>query len=528
MRKRAWEGIPQIVAITRVSKDGKLGLEKAAREQIGLQKGQALYLDAQDEVLLTTQMGEGQEIPVDGRNHICLPEKVRAELGLGKGALVGLVQRPNAVGVKAVEIAEVEALQTRLVDIETDRKIVRLVETTPLPGKLLPKLVEQYRDLALRYDVVPFLQGRQTLAAWRARQLVDQPDPSDEQRRKQLIEERLAGQGEDGSWGGQVIGTARMLRELADLGMTRAAEAIQRGVEWLLDRPQSAYNPGMFFAADELVEEQAQTIAKRGRFRQLKTSEKKRVMGGDDLIQMPCGPRIMWPNALVLETLLYLGYEGHERVQTALRFMTIHDWCECGYQHGAHRWKRPMPMSMDQIGAFERQCKHQYRYGGLRSLDELAKADMSRPTFQYPRIAHTATARGDEYTLQMQTHTQGCEFITTRAMSRVQDARMRRFAEAHLWRFASRQLAPDGAFAEEGYGTGFDQAGILEALARYDHPASKVVVMRALPWVVEAQNEDGSWGEEPAKDVSTLAVLRALDCVRAYLPSRIAVSMRAR
>jgi hypothetical protein len=274
----------------------------------------------------------------------------------------------------------------------------------------------------------------------------------------------------------------------------------------------------MFFATDELVEEQAQTIAKRGRFRQLKTSEKKRVMGGDDMIRMPCGPRIMWPNALVLETLLYLGYEGHERVQAALQFMTIHDWCECGYQHGAHRWKSSEPMSVDQIEAFEQQCVHQYRYGGLRSLDSLAKADLSQPTFEYPRIAHAATARGDEYLLQMQTHTQGCEFITTRAMSRVQDARMRRFAEAHLWRFASRQHAADGAFAKEGYGTGFDQAGILEAFARYDHPASRVVVMRALPWIVESQNEDGSWGEEPTKDVSTLAILRALGGVKAYLP----------
>ena len=31
MGKRAWNDIPQIVAITRVSKDGKLGLKKAVR-----------------------------------------------------------------------------------------------------------------------------------------------------------------------------------------------------------------------------------------------------------------------------------------------------------------------------------------------------------------------------------------------------------------------------------------------------------------------------------------------------------------
>ena len=134
-------------------------------------------------------------------------------------------------------------------------------------------------------------------------------------------------------------------------------------------------------------------------------------------------------------------------------------------------------MSVDEIEAFEQQCVHQYRYAGLRSLDEVEKAALSQPTFQYPRVAHADTARGDEYTLRTETHIQGCEFITTRAMSRVRDPRMRRFAEAHLWRFASRQHAPDGTFADESYGTGFSQPGILEAVARYDHPASKVMVM---------------------------------------------------
>ena len=73
MGKRAWEGVSQIVAMTRVSKDGKLSLKKAVREQIGLQKGQTLYLDVQDEVLLTTEAGQGHEIPVDGRNRAALP-----------------------------------------------------------------------------------------------------------------------------------------------------------------------------------------------------------------------------------------------------------------------------------------------------------------------------------------------------------------------------------------------------------------------------------------------------------------------
>jgi hypothetical protein len=54
------------------------------------------------------------------------------------------------------------------------------------------------------------------------------------------------------------------------------------------------------------------------------------------------------------------------------------------------------------------------------------------------------------------------------------------------------------------------------------------VVLRAVPWIVENQNEDGSWGEEPNKDVSTLAILRALESVKAYLPPGLVPSTDVR
>ena len=110
--------------------------------------------------------------------------------------------------------------------------------------------------------------------------------------------------------------------------------------------------------------------------------------------------------------------------------------------------------------------------------------------------------------------------ISTRAMSRVHDETMRRFAQAHLWRFASRQHAPDGAFAPEKHGyCENSQPALLQVFAAYDHPASKVAIMRSLPWMVTAQNEDGSWGEEPVTDAATWAVLGALDRVRDLLPA---------
>ena len=85
---------------------------------------------------------------------------------------------------------------------------------------------------------------------------------------------------------------------------------------------------------------------------------------------------------------------------------------------------------------------------------------------------------------------------------------MRRLARAHLWRFAARQHSLDGHFAG-----GHKHVGAyfyLQLFASYDHPAAKVALMRSVPWIVDAQNEDGSCGEEPRKDVATFAVVSAL------------------
>ena len=55
--------------------------------------------------------------------------------------------------------------------------------------------------------------------------------------------------------------TEGLLRELTDLGLTREDDAVQRAAGWLLARPQSAHNPGMFFGSDALVAEQAQIVS---------------------------------------------------------------------------------------------------------------------------------------------------------------------------------------------------------------------------------------------------------------------------
>jgi hypothetical protein len=522
MAKTVWKDIPQIVTIVSVPANGRISLKKAVRQHLGLESGQPLYLSTAHEITVSTE-AQGDQIALEKGNRITLSEQVQARLGLSQGSQIGMVQRPNAVALKRVDIVECEGARARLLDIETPTTITRRVETNPMPDELLPALKTRYSDLTLRHNTSEFLHGRRTLAAWKARKLLDQPDPSDEGLRQALIAERLEQQADDGSWANHVPLTARNLRELADLGLTREDARVQRAVGWLLDRSQSEHNPGMFFSSDELVAEQADVVEnrKRGirdRFRKILVSEKKRVIAGDDLIQAPCGPRIMWPNALAIEALLRLGYEGHERVQTALRTMRTHDWCECGYQHGFSDWRDSAPLSEEQIAEFEQTCIAQYRYGGLSSPQELAQADMAHSTFPQPRVSQATTPEGKQFLLEMPEHTQGCEAITTRALSRVQDARMRRFAEAHLWRFAGKQHGPKGEFPPERYGSGFSQAGFLYLFACYDHPASKIVVIRALPWIVEAQNEDGSWGKVGNKDATTLAVITALLTVQDLAP----------
>ena len=514
------EGISQLVAVVTLSQDGKCNLVKAARQHVGIQSGQCVYLQVGDELLLNVH--SGIEVPASVRWRLTLPADVLERLGASGVTKIALVQRPRALALKRIDVTESPGAHACLIDLETPDAITRRVETHPLPDQLIPQLQARFSTLQFDHDVLAFLSGRQTFEAWKSRRLVGCPDRGDDALRQRLIDRRLQGQAEDGSWDNHVMVTARRLRELAALGLTQEDKSVQRAAAWLLDRPQSPYNPGMFFAADALVEEQVNLIGRKKqgvkglRFRVLKTSEKKQVMAGDDMIRAPCGPRIMWPNALVLEALLGLGYECHERVQSALRFMTSHDWCECGYQHGSSSWRQSAPLTEEQLDAFEAACIRQYRFGGVYDLAALLADD-------WPRIAADRLAHVTRYVLRMPDHIQGCEFITTRALSEVRDARISRFARAHLWRFAGIQR-PDGTFPDERHGTGFDQFGILEAFARYDHPASKVVIMRALPWIVDAQNGDGSWGTKKTKDVSTWAVLSALISLDDLVPAGLVIA----
>ena len=148
---------------------------------------------------------------------------------------------------------------------------------------------------------------------------------------------------------------------------------IQTAIKWLLKRSESPDNPGMFFLTDELVGEQQEVMKRRAkqtegpkdRFRKRPRSELKLITAVDELYDNPCGQRIMWPNAIVLEVLLEYGYEFNERVQTIIDTLTFGGWCECAYQHGPRRRKRTEPFSMKEIEKFEEQTLFEFKHGGL-------------------------------------------------------------------------------------------------------------------------------------------------------------------
>jgi len=521
MSKSQPDAVPQIVSIAAVDRNGKIRLKKEVKEHLG--SVQRLRLALTGEVTLTPH-GRGEEANVRG-GCLTLPESVLQTLEASTGTLIAMVTRgKQMLAIKKIEIEEQEAEEARVVDYESAYRIARSVETNAMPDQLVPALAARYRKRSLQYDVMAFLSGRRSLEAWLARRLLGKPEAEDEGLRKSLIEKRLLEQQEDGSWGHDTMLTARSLRELSELGLTRRAAAIRRGAKWLLARAESEANPGMFFLSDRLVARQADILQKRKgvrrgqpggglgklRFAGRTSSEAKRLLSADDIIERSCGTRIMWPNALALESLLGLGYERHPRVQRAIESL-MHGyvyWCECNYQlrAGTHSW-REVPGDKE-LSVREQGLMAMYRYGGRSNLEGYLDP---------PRATRLPGKGREVFLLKMPSHVQPCEVITTRALRHARAARVRRAAAAHLWRFASVQRPHDGQFPQEEYVP--SQAHMLQVFSGYDHPASRVAIMRAIPWIVGNQNPDGSWGEEERKDASTLAVIRALLRVRDLLPA---------
>jgi len=397
-------------------------------------------------------------------------------------------------------------------------------------------LAADHENLELSAPIWPYISCRRTFAAWEACRLLSGGQGQGEWAAR-LRQETLSAQRDDGSWEGELPLTAQRMVELRALGLAESARPLTRAAEWLLAQDESPWCPGMFFLDNALVAEQTSIVRQRqdggrDRFRKRLSSELSRVRRAAPLCSDPCGPRIMWPNALAIGSLVRCGYATHPRLRRALEAMRMHDWCECAYQHGTSDWRRSEPLSEAEIAVFEQACIDEYRSGGVGSNDDLRRGDASRPTerARMPRVAATQRQGHVEYALRTPNHLQGCELETTRALASVGDPLLRRFAEAHLWRFAGRQRGPDAGDAMGTFGDAWryytePTVAVLSVFAQYDHPASRVAIHRALAWLASHQNSDGSWGKDEYAEEATLAVVQCLLRIREELPQGIAQAL---
>ena len=402
-----------------------------------------------------------------------------------------------------------------MVDYETPLAVRRVAQTSPPPKDLLVALKKANKTRRLKRSVRDFLRGRESFEAWRARTLLAPAKAADEALRQRLIAKRLAEQLPDGSWAGKVPLTARRLKELAELGLTRRRKEIRAGVDWLLARPTAGRGAGTFFLTDELCEAFKRCLKEKKRFRDRKPAEIALAAEGDPLYASPCGPRITWPNAQVIETLLMLGLEKHPRVQQALRPLLSPHWCECGFNPFSKRSVTPA-----ELAEREAEARRLFRYGGVKTFDDLTSVDDHYGQPDTRRLSHKRRGKTDVYLRALPSGTGPCNVISMNAISRCMSAWHRSFAESAIWELASTQHAPDGHFPL--YGRFHDnQAALLDTMARYDIPPAKIFVLRSMPWIVNTQNNDGSWGDDAHKDAVTLAIVKALLSVKSYLPAAL-------
>lgn len=517
--------IPQIVAIAKAGKNGAVPLKREVRQYLG-SKDAPVFLSAGEEILLTA--GKAGANPAEmQRNRLCPPAALVERLQLQTGCHVAAIERGKAVALKKLVIEEMEGDGPRITDIETPLLVRRVAATNPAPEDLMSRLRDEQAGAKLTHDVRRFLRGRRSLPAWSARRLLAMPDDTDDALGEELVAERLAGQDGDGSWAGKVPLTARMLRELGELGVSPRRKAMRKGIDWLLDRADPVASPGMFLLSDELTKRQAKCLAEGGRFRDLKPAERALAAEGHPLFRNPCGPRILWPNAVVLDALLSLGCERRERVQNALKSTILSGWCECAAQNGVRLWRMgPRPSSaqvdktvMEAVAGSEWMEGQHYRYGGIGGAARLVETDTTSAGV-LSRVSRRSEGAVEVFELKLPDWGGvDCGLVSAWGLRRARNGQARRSGEAEMCNVVGRQRSggtigpgPD-SFTYSGH------AVFLETAAAYDCAVAKVAVLRYVPGIIASQNPDGSWGEGEHKDDVTLVVLRTLVSGRDYLPT---------
>ena len=513
--QHAKETVPQIIDYKTLHRTGKLSVKKAM-DFLNVSKKTSVTLTIDDEILISSK-ADGVQLPVLPRYKVQIPEYVLQKLGISGKATICFIQRSNAVAIKRFDIKKVESEYPRIIDIETSYVVTRLIETFGDPLNIYKKLKTEKELLNIKTSPNDYWKDKNTFQGWKARQILDLENDNDKKLQLELIQQRLSSQSENGSWQNQLPLTAHVLIELNELGLTDEHPQVKKAISWLLEQPQSPYNPGMFFLSGDLVHNQIeivdqrlkQTSGQRPRFRNRVKSEISQIYEADELYYNPCGPRIMWVNGIVMEALLLYGYESHKRLQMALDTLAFGNWCECHYQHGKSSWKRKQSLTLAEIEDYYDQTLIEFKQGGIVDLDLLSS--IQSQTFML-RLEEKKLETHTEYLLRMPMPQQGCEYITINALSQVTNDRINRLTEAHLWRFAALlyNALQQPIMSIEGDRYSLTKYFQLRVLAKYDSLPAKLGILFALPWIVNNQNKDGTWGPKNYRESATIALIEAL------------------
>lgn len=508
--------IPQVISITKSGKDNRIPLSNEVRKHIGGNAVVRIVIRDGEVILSRQELPESTTAEITEKS-LFLPAASAAYLQLKEGTGTAIIQRENGAAVKRYRFAEKAGSRAELEDTESETELVRTLMTNPEPEQTVHDLSEKYRDLRFRCDPLQYLSDNDSIYGLICRRSIGMEREQDVSLREQLYREITKSQGPDGSWQSDAVLTSRNLREIAEMGITEKRRETAAAAEWLLSRKESPYNPGMFFLSDDLVNEQIRIIEEkrngsRERFRQVKKSEIKTVAKGLDTTHYPCGPRIMWPNAMILRSLIEHGYEEDDRISRACRFLLQGGWCECSYAHGQSKCEKREVYTTEVIAEISESMAKEYMYGGWQKPDEVSHMDLTKNSFF---LRNSAAVRGNTvvFSIDMPFHQLPCGLVTAWALSKVRDPLLKALIEAHVWRFAAKQSL-NGHFDYKHAGKYF----YIDLFALFDMAAAKAAVMRSVPWIIEAQNTDGSWGEGDHAGASTLAVVRALDSVKEFLP----------
>ncbi len=113
-----------------------------------------------------------------------------------------------------------------------------------------------------------------------------------------------------------------------------------------------------------------------------------------------------------------------------------------------------------------------------------------------------------------------CYIIESAQKQRKLHGRSSHAPKIRLWEFAAVLNLTEERMADlRGLEVTDRALFFLQIFSRCDEPVAKLAMARMLPWLVNAQNRDGSWGRESFKDAASYAAVQALVSLGEHLPS---------